>query len=55
MQRNWLYTAISRASKVCILVGQTEEIPKIIARNQQIERFTNLKEFLQENKNDCEK
>ncbi len=46
MQRNWIYTAISRAKKVCILVGQVEEIPKIIRRNQQQKRFTNLAEFL---------
>jgi len=49
MQRNWLYTAVSRAKEVCILVGQRNEIPKIIKRNRQQERFTNLARFL------CEK
>jgi len=46
MQRNWLYTAVSRAQRVCILVGQREEIPKIIGRNQQQRRFTRLKAML---------
>lgn len=48
MQRNWVYTAISRAKDLCILVGQREEIPKIIRRNQQQKRFTNLARFLNE-------
>jgi exodeoxyribonuclease V alpha subunit len=48
MQRNWLYTAISRAKEACILVGQREEIPKIIKRNKQQKRFTNLEAFLKE-------
>ena len=47
MQRNWLYTAVSRAQRVCILVGQREELPKIIGRNQQQRRFTRLKAMLQ--------
>ena len=46
MQRNWLYTAISRAKKVCILVGQREEIAKIIKRDHQQRRFTRLAETL---------
>jgi len=46
MQRNWLYTAVSRAQRVCILVGHREEIPKIIGRNQQQRRFTRLKAML---------
>jgi len=50
MQRNWIYTSISRAKKVCVLVGQREEIPKIIRRNHQQKRFTNLAGFLCEEK-----
>lgn len=46
MQRNLLYTAISRGKKIVILVGQRTELPKIIARNQQARRFTNLERFL---------
>jgi exodeoxyribonuclease V alpha subunit len=50
MQRNLLYTAVSRARKVTVLVGQRGEIPRIIARNQQQKRFTRLKEFLRAGK-----
>lgn len=46
MQRNLLYTAVSRAREVCVLVGQREEVPKIIARNQQQRRHTRLQELL---------
>lgn len=50
MQRNWLYTAISRASELCIVIGDKEQIPIIINRNQQIKRFTNLEAFLKDDK-----
>jgi len=46
MQRNWAYTAISRAKEVCVLVGQLDEVPKIIKRNRQQKRFTGLLRFL---------
>ena len=46
--RNLLYTAISRAKRVCILVGQREEILKMIRRNHNQKRFTNLARFLNE-------
>jgi len=46
MQRNWLYTAVSRAQKVCVLVGQREEVRKTIRRNKQQKRFTGLEGFL---------
>lgn len=48
MQRNLLYTAISRAQDLCVLVGQRAEIPKVIKRNQQQRRHTRLREMLQE-------
>lgn len=46
LQRSWIYTAVSRAKEVCILVGQRDEIPRIIRRNQQQRRFTRLAERL---------
>jgi len=48
MQRNWIYTAISRAEKVCVIIGDKFETSKIIGRNNQIERHTNLERFLRE-------
>lgn len=46
MQRQWLYTAVSRAREVCVLVGQREEIPKIIQRNAPQRRHTRLRELV---------
>ncbi|MDQ7829067.1 MAG: AAA family ATPase [Armatimonadota bacterium] len=46
MQRQWLYTAVSRAREVCVLVGQREEVPKIIQRNAPQRRHTRLQELL---------
>jgi len=46
MQRNWIYTAVSRAREICVLVGQRKEVPRIIRRNRQQRRFTRLQEVL---------
>lgn len=44
--RNLLYTAISRAKKMCVLVGDKNFINKIIENNKSEERNTNLEIFL---------
>lgn len=46
LQRNLLYTAITRAKKLCILIGQPKAIAMAIRNNKSIERVTFLKEFL---------
>jgi len=46
VQRNWMYTAVSRAKDVCVLVGQREELTKAIQRNQQQRRCTRLQSML---------
>jgi exodeoxyribonuclease V alpha subunit len=48
LQRSWLYTAISRARKLCVGVGQFNETPKIIRRQAQVRRYTQLEQFLRE-------
>lgn len=48
MQRNWLYTAVSRAVRLCVIVGELNLLDKIIGRNQAINRETNLYGFLRE-------
>jgi len=46
LQRNLLYTAISRAREMCICVGQSAEVPKIIRRQNQTRRHTHLERLL---------
>lgn len=46
LQRNLLYTAITRAKKMCILLGQPKAIAIAIGNDKGIVRKTFLKEFL---------
>lgn len=46
LQRNLIYTAITRAKHLCILIGQPKAIAMGIKNNKGIERKTFLKEFL---------
>lgn len=46
LQRNLLYTAITRAKKLCILIGQTRAIAMAVKNHQTIKRKTFLKQFL---------
>ena len=46
LQRNLLYTAITRAKKLCILIGQPKAIAMAIKNNKGIARKTFLAEFL---------
>lgn len=46
LQRNLLYTAITRAKKLCILIGQPKAIAIAIKNNKGVVRKTFLKEFL---------
>ncbi len=46
LQRNLIYTALTRAKKLCILIGQTKALAIGIKNNKSVERKTFLKEFL---------
>lgn len=45
-QRSLLYTAISRAREVCVIVGQRGETAKIVRRDKQARRWTNLESMM---------
>lgn len=46
LQRNLIYTAVTRAKKLCIIIGQPRAIAIAIKNNKSIERVTFLKQFL---------
>ena len=46
LYRNLLYTAVTRAKKLLILVGRPEEMTEMIRNNKRTLRYTMLKEFL---------
>ncbi len=46
MYRNLLYTAVTRAKKMLILVGDQNALYRMVQNNKRILRFSGLKEFL---------
>lgn len=49
LQRNLIYTAITRAKKFCILIGQPKAIAIAIKNNKSVKRITFLQQFLTSN------
>ncbi len=45
-QRNLLYTAVTRAKRLLVIIGHRDEITKIVRRNEQGRRYTHLTERL---------
>ncbi|MBQ9086869.1 MAG: ATP-dependent RecD-like DNA helicase [Clostridia bacterium] len=48
LSRNLLYTAVTRAEKMVILVGREEIVAEMVANNRQTMRYTGLYEWLRE-------
>ena len=46
LQRNLLYTAVTRAKKLCIIIGQSRAVAIGIKNNKSSERITFLQQFL---------
>jgi exodeoxyribonuclease V alpha subunit len=46
LQRNLIYTAITRAKKLCIFIGQTKALAMAIKNNKSVLRTTFLQQFL---------
>lgn len=46
LQRNLIYTAVTRAKKLCIIIGQTAALAMAIKNNKSVERITFLQQFL---------
>ncbi len=46
LQRNLIYTAVTRAKKLCIIIGQSRAVAMAVKNNTSVERTTFLKEFL---------
>ena len=45
--RNLLYTAVTRAKKILIMVGNTSTLKKMVDNNKRTARYTGLKAFLE--------
>ena len=54
LTRNLLYTAVTRAQTMVILVGKPELIHRMVQNNRQTKRYTGLKYILSEEKNQYE-
>ncbi len=46
MYRNLLYTGVTRAKKILVVVGDEEKVEKMINNNKQNKRYSALKDFL---------
>jgi len=49
LQRNLIYTAITRAKKLCVIIGQPRALAMAIKNSKSVKRVTFLEKFLLEN------
>ena len=54
LTRNLLYTAITRAKNMVVIIGDDDSLKKMVSNNFTVKRYSLLKEFLQRNKNRIE-
>jgi len=52
--RNLLYTAVTRAKKLLVMLGSRHTVAEMVANNYRTKRYTNLKEMLQTDINSSE-
>ena len=55
LQRNLVYTGVTRAKKLCIIIGESKALGQAIRNQVVLKRNTKLKERLNENKKSMEK
>ena len=55
MTRNLLYTAVTRAQEMVVLVGYREVVHRMVRNNRQTKRYTGLAEILADPHNVYEK
>ena len=46
--RNLLYTAVTRAKKILIIIGEETTVAQMVANKRKTDRYTNLKHFVNE-------
>ena len=47
LTRNLIYTAVTRAKKMVVIVGEQKNLKRMVSNNYTVQRFTLLKELLQ--------
>ena len=46
LTRNLIYTAVTRAKKMVVIVGEQKNLKRMVSNNYTVQRFTLLKELL---------
>ena len=46
LTRNLIYTAVTRAKKMVVIVGEQKNLKRMVSNNYTVQRFTLLKDML---------